>query len=174
LSEASGVDLTVGDFRSEHAETILDWVRSAEDALAWAEVPFLRVGPPVLAAWHAEPEIVPCVAWLHGELCAYGQVWEDQTEREAEVTRVIVAPELRGRGVGRSFARSLATEATRRGFGVVLARTTRPNRAAFACFRAAGFARMDRADEVAMNVDQSEDYVWLQFMPEGTASSTDR
>jgi [ribosomal protein S18]-alanine N-acetyltransferase len=87
------------------------------------------------------------------------------------VTRVIVAPKLRGQGVGRTFARSLAAEATRRGFGTVLARTTRPNRAAFACFRAAGFTRMDRAEEVAMNADQSEDYVWLQFMPETTTPS---
>jgi ribosomal protein S18 acetylase RimI-like enzyme len=168
------MNLTLGDFRDEHAETILGWVQSAEDALAWAEVPFLRIGPPVLAAWHAERGIVPCVAWLGGELCAYGQVWEDHAEREAEVTRIIVAPELRGRGVGRTFARSLAGEATRRGFGIVLARTTRPNRAAFACFRAAGFARVDRVDEVAMNADQSEDYVWLQFMPETITSSPGR
>jgi [ribosomal protein S18]-alanine N-acetyltransferase len=174
VSEASEVDLTLGDFREEHAETILDWVQSAEDALAWAEVPFLRLGTHVLAGWHAEPGVVPCVAWLDGDLCAYGQVWEDHTEREAEVTRVIVAPELRGRGVGRWFARALATEATRRGFEIVLARTTRPNRAAFAAFRAAGFVRMERADEVAMNADQSEDYVWLQFMPAATTSSSGR
>jgi len=144
---------------------ILGWVRSADDALGWAELPFLRIGPQVFEQWHVEPGVVPCVGWLEGELCAYGQVWEDPVEREAEVTRVIVATDLRGRGVGRTFARLLASEAIRRGFGVVVARTTRPNRTAFACFRAAGFVRMDRADEVAMNLDQSDDYVWLQSAP---------
>jgi ribosomal protein S18 acetylase RimI-like enzyme len=170
VSAGGEPDITLGDFQEEHAETILDWVQSAEDARGWAEVPFLLVSPDVLETWHAEPGIVPCVAWLDGRLCAYGQVWEDPVEREAEVGRVIVAPDLRSRGVGRSFARLLAIEATRRGFGLVLARTTRPNRAGFACLRAAGFVRMDRADEVAMNADQSEDYVWLQFAPPATTT----
>ena len=31
---------------------------------------------------------------------------------------------------------------------------------------------MDRADEVAMNADQSEDYVWLQFAPPATTTPT--
>lgn len=155
--------LTLGDFREEHAATILGWVRSAEDALGWAETPFLRIGPQVLERWHAERGVVPCVAWIDDRLCAYGLVLEDHVEREAEVARVIVAPELRGRGIGRTFARLLGTEAVRRGFGVVLARTVRANRAAFACYRAAGFSRLSPADEVALNFDQTEEYVWLEF-----------
>src|SRR5262245_20669819 len=170
MSKPAEIDLVLGDFQEEHAETILEWVRSADDALGWAEAPFLRVGPDVLEGWHAERGIVACVAWLGGQLCAYGQVWEDPVERGAEIGRGVVAPALRGRGIGRSFARLLAIEATRRGFGLVLARTIRRNRAGFACFRAAGFVRMDRADEVAMNADQSEDYVWLQFVPPANSS----
>jgi len=158
-------ELRLADFRSEHAETVLGWVESAEDALGWAETPFLRVGPDLLATWHAQPGIVPCVGLLGDELCAYGYVWEDHAEREAEVGRVIVAPERRRQGVGRTFASLLANEATRRGFEVVLARTVRANRAAFACYRSAGFVRMDREDEVAMNFDQNEDYVWLRYAP---------
>lgn len=165
------LELIVSDFRQGHARTVLGWVRSATDALGWADVPFLRVGPQVLEGWHAERGVVPCVAWLEGELCAYGQVWEDHMEREAEVARLIVAPELRGRGVGRTFARLLGTEARRRGFDVVLARTARRNRAAFACFRGAGFERLSTVDEAAMNLDQSEDYVWLQFVPPTTSSA---
>jgi len=173
LSERSPVELTLGDFEEEHAEAVLGWVRSANDALGWAEIPFLRVGPDLFDQWHAERTIVPCVGWLDGEVCAYGQVWEDHVEREAEVARVIVAHELRGQGVGRAFAILLGAEATRRGFRVVLARTARANRAAYACFRAAGFARLDEAEEAAMNFDQSEEYVRLQFVP-STASSLPR
>jgi ribosomal protein S18 acetylase RimI-like enzyme len=158
-------ELRLGDFQEEHAEAVLGWVVSAEDALGWAEVPFLRIGPDLLASWHAQPGIVPCVGLLGGELCAYGHVWEDHAEREAEVGRVIVAPDRRRQGVGRTFAALLAAEATRRGFQVILARSVRANRAAFACYRSAGFVRMDREDEVAMNFDQTEDYVWLQHAP---------
>jgi ribosomal protein S18 acetylase RimI-like enzyme len=163
VSESETVELRLGDFREEEAETILGWVQSAEDALGWAETPFLRIRPDLLETWHAQPGIVPCVGFLGDELCAYGHIWEDHVEREAEVGRVIVAPERRRQGIGRSFVSLLTAEATRRGFGVILARTPRMNRAAFACYRSASFVRMDREDEVAMNFDQMEDYVWLQY-----------
>src|SRR5581483_6469233 len=48
-------ELRLGDFQDEHAETVLGWVETAEDALGWAETPFLRVGPDLLAEWHAQP-----------------------------------------------------------------------------------------------------------------------
>lgn len=165
MSEHDSSKLHLGDFQPEHAETILGWVDSADDALGWAETPFLRIRPDVLDSWHAQPGIVPCVGWLGDELCAYGHVWEDHTEREAEIGRVIVSPARRRQGVGKAFVALLADEATRRGFRVVLARTVRANRAAFACYRSAGFVRMAREDEVAMNFDQTEDYVWLQYSP---------
>lgn len=169
VSDPPALQLILGDFREEHTATILGWVQSAEDALGWAETPFLRIGPQLLEGWHAERGVVACVGWIDDQLCAYGQVLEDHVEREAEVTRVIVAPELRGRGVGRTFARLLGTEAVRRGFGVVLARTVRANRGAFACYRAAGFRRLSPADEAALNFDQSEEYVWLEFVPAADA-----
>lgn len=166
MSDSGQAELRLGDFQEEHAETILSWVSSAEDALGWAETPFLRIGPDLFDSWHAQPGVVPCVGWLGDELCAYGHVWEDHAEREAEIARVIVAPERRRQGIGRTFAALLGAEATRRGFEVVLARTVRANRAAFACYRAAGFVRMEREDEVAMNFDQTEDYVWLRYAPQ--------
>ena len=157
------MDVALGDFRAEHAATVLGWVSSAQDALGWAEVPFLRIGPQLFRDWHGAPGLVPCVGRLGEELCAYGQILEDQAEREAEVARVIVAPGLRRRGIGRAFVSLLAAEARRRGFDAPLARTLRANRAAFACYRSAGFVRLPREDEVALNVDQADDYVWLEF-----------
>lgn len=165
MSKSGFVELRLGDFQEEHADVVLGWVESAEDALGWAETPFLRVGPDLLATWHRQPGIVPCVGLLGDELCAYGHLWEDHAESEAEIGGVIVAPERRGQGFGKAFAALLAAEASRRGFHPVLARTVRANRAAFACFRSAGFVRMDREDEVALNFDQTEDYVWLQYAP---------
>lgn len=163
MSARTPAGLRLADFESEHAETIVGWVESAEVALGWAETPFLRVRRELLETWHAQPGIVPCVGWLGDELCAYGHVWEDHAEREAEIGRVIVAPSRRRQGIGRAFVSLLAAEARRRGFETVLARTPRINRAAFACYRSAGFERMRREDEVAMNLDQSEDYVWLEL-----------
>jgi GNAT superfamily N-acetyltransferase len=157
------VGLTLEDFREEHGEIVLGWVRSADDALSWAEEPFLRVGPALFDEWHAQPGVVPCVGLLDGELCAYGQVWEDPVEREAEVARVIVRPEVRRMQVGRAFVLLLAAEARRRGFAVVLAKIARRNRVGYACFHGAGFTRLSAEGEAALNLDEPEEYVWMQF-----------
>jgi [ribosomal protein S18]-alanine N-acetyltransferase len=157
------VSLTLEDFREEHAATVLDWVRSADDALSWAEEPFLRVGPALFEEWHAQPGVVPCVGMLDGVICAYGQVWEDQVEREVEIARVIVRPEVRRLGVGKAFVLQLGAEARRRGFPVVLAKIARRNRPGYACFNAAGFNRLRPEDEATLNVDEAEQYVWMRF-----------
>jgi len=163
MSDASRVGLALDDFSEEHSATLLGWVLSADDALDWAEAPFLRVGPELLEEWHAQRGIVPCIARLRGELCAYGQVWEDQVEREAEIARVLVKPELRGQGIGQSFVALLGLEARRRGFGLVVARIARRNRGGYACFRAAGFARLSPEDEAERNLDEAEEHVWMRF-----------
>jgi len=157
------LDLVLEDFSFDHAETVLGWVRSADEALRWAEVPYLRLATDVLDAWHAQPSVVPCVGLLGEELCAYGLIVEEPAARAAEVSRVIVSPEVRGHGIGPAFASLLAAEARRRGFTSVFARTLRANRAAFDCYRDAGFVRVQREDEVALNIGKAEDYVWLEL-----------
>jgi GNAT superfamily N-acetyltransferase len=106
---------------------------------------------------------VPCVGLLGDAVCAYGQVLEDLVEREAEIARVIVRPDLRAQGVGRAFVLLLAAEARRRGLGVVLARIARRNRAGYACFHGAGFTRLSAEDEAALNLDEPEEYVWMRL-----------
>jgi ribosomal-protein-alanine N-acetyltransferase len=161
------VGLALGDFRDEYAATIVGWVCSAGESSAWASVPFLRLTPDLLTGWHAQPGVVPCVGLLDGRVCAYGQIWEDHADDEAEVARVIVAPGERGRGVGRAFVVLLAAEASRRGFRSVVARVVRGERAGFACYRAAGFVRLALAEEASLNLDQDRDYVWLRLGPDG-------
>ena len=163
IGEHAAVDLAIGDFRHEHGETVIGWVQSAPESLRWSSVPYLRLETGVLDEWHAQPGIVPCVGLLAGDLCAYGQVLEDHGEDEAEVARVIVAPDRRGQGVGQAFVGLLANEARRRGFTSIVARAVRGDRVAFACYQAAGFVRMTWAEEAALNVDQDQEYVWLRF-----------
>jgi GNAT superfamily N-acetyltransferase len=163
IGEHATVDLAIGDFRPEHGETVVGWVRSATESLTWSSVPFLRLDTGILDGWHAQPGIVPCVGLLDGKLCAYGQVLEDHSEDEAEVARVIVAPERREQGVGQAFVGLLAGEARRRGFTSIYARAVRGDRVTFACYEAAGFVRMTWAEEASLNVDQDQEYVWLRF-----------
>lgn len=157
------MSLVLADFRPEYAQAVVAWVRSADEALSWASVPFLRLRPDVVAEWHSEPDVVPCMGLLDGELCAYGQVWEDHKEDEAELARVIVSPDFRGRGLGRRFVALLAAEARKHGFPNVVLRVVRGNRAAFACYLGAGFVRMSPHEEAAFNADQNDHYVWMRL-----------
>jgi ribosomal protein S18 acetylase RimI-like enzyme len=157
------VDLAPRDFRQDDAATIVGWVQSAGGALVRASVPFLRLSPAVFDEWHALPGVLPCVAEVAHELCAYGEVWEDRAEDEAELARVIVAPERRGQGLGREFVTRLAVEARRRGFRSIVTRVVRGERAAFAAYRSAGFLRMERAEEASLNLDQDRDFVWMRL-----------
>ena len=155
--------LALADFPPGEAAAILGWVRTVEEASNWASVPLLRLRPGIFADWHAEEGVVPLVGRLEGELCCYGEIWEDPPEHEAELARIIVEPSRRGRGIGRAFIALLAAEARRRGFQQVWVRVVPENLAAVACYRAAGFVRAGRKEERLFNVDQPRAYVWMSL-----------
>jgi ribosomal-protein-alanine N-acetyltransferase len=159
------VKLALADFRDENAAAVLGWVRTVQEAADWASVPFLRLRPAIFEEWHAEHGVVPSVGLLDGEPCAYGEIWEDREQREAELARIIVAPTRRGQGIGRAFVARLAAEARGRGFADVWVRVVPGNEPAIACYRAAGFVRASAEVEHACNLEQERDYVWMQLEP---------
>lgn len=101
--------------------------------------------------------------WFDGEtLVGYGEVWEDREEHEAELARLVIAPQYRGRGHGRAMTRALAEEAHRRGFDGVWLRVVAENVAARRAYEAAGFERATPEQEAAFNVGQPRAYVWMR------------
>ena len=155
--------MAIADFAPEDAGTVLGWVRSAEEAEAWASITHLPLHPSIFRRWHLEPGVVPCLGMVDGEPGAYGEVWEDHDEGEAELARILVAPERRGHGVGQRFVGLLVEEARRRGFNEIWVRVAPSNQAALACYRGAGFARTSRAEEATFNEGQPRPYVWMRF-----------
>jgi ribosomal protein S18 acetylase RimI-like enzyme len=115
----------------------------------------------VLAEWHADPEVWPFVLRVEGEPVAYGEIWADGGD--AELARLLVAPEARSRGVGRRLAGLLAAEAKRRGFRDAWLRVVPTNGAALAAYRAAGFTRATPAEEAEFNAGQPREYAWLRL-----------
>jgi ribosomal protein S18 acetylase RimI-like enzyme len=94
---------------------------------------------------------------------AYGEVWHDGVAGEAELARILVAPEERGRGVGRALTRLLAAEARAAGFDEVWLRVVPDNEQAIAAYRAAGFVRTSEEEERVFNEDQRLAYVWMRL-----------
>lgn len=93
---------------------------------------------------------------------AYGEIWEDPEEDEAELARLIVDPARRGAGLGRALARALTAEARRLGWSDVWLRVHPGNEPALRAYAAAGFERATPEDEIAFNVGQPVAFVWMR------------
>ena len=157
------MDCKLVAFEDAHAEPILRWVQSREELEAWASRTDFPLDVAVFRGWHADPDVHPYALLVDGELAGYGEVWEDR-EDEAELARIIVAPGLRGRGIGRRLAGLLAREAVvGRGFDEVWLRVLPSNAPAIACYRSAGFARATPEEEAAFNQGQPHAYVWMRL-----------
>lgn len=149
-------------FDQAQAETILGWVRSPADGEAWASLSEAP-GPEVFRRWHADPDVTAFVLERGGTPVAYGEVWRDEAEDEAELARIVVDPAARGRGVGRRFVGMLAAEARRSGLSEVVLRVHPTNAAALACYAAAGFERYGPEEQAAFNRGQPREYVWMRL-----------
>lgn len=97
---------------------------------------------------------------------AYGELWLEANEDEVELARLIVAPTMRGRGVGRQLVASLLEKATLTGLRAVILRVTPGNTAALHCYRAAGFRELDTSRNAEWNTGHLAAYTWMERPPE--------
>jgi ribosomal protein S18 acetylase RimI-like enzyme len=80
--------------------------------------------------------------------------------------RVLIRPDLRGRGLGRRLVGMLVARAAGAGFDQVWLRVGAENVAAIACYIRAGFARTTPEFEARFNAGQPRPYVWMRFEPD--------
>jgi ribosomal protein S18 acetylase RimI-like enzyme len=139
-------------------------VTSAEEARLWAGIAEWPVSSDTLANWHVAADVLPFLLALDDDATpvAYGEVWLDAEEDEAELARLLVDPAVRGRGHGRRLVALLTVEARRLGFAEVWLRVRPENAPAIACYRGAGFIRASAADEAAFNIGQPCEYLWMR------------
>lgn len=145
-------------FDPEMADVVAGWPASASECEAWCSS-FSVTGEEVVA-WTAAPDTEALVLIDREEPVAYGEIWVGGDESEVELAHLIVAPGRRGAGVGRTLVGALSD----RGFELqpMLVLRVRPdNVAAQRCYAAAGFTRVRSVDEVAWNVGQPVEYVWM-------------
>jgi ribosomal protein S18 acetylase RimI-like enzyme len=95
-----------------------------------------------------------------GEPVAYGEVWSDDEEGEAELARLIVAPARRGRGLGRALVAALVERA---GYEDVFLRVRPDNAVALAAYRRAGFVDVPADLQAEWNAPQPRPYAWLRY-----------
>lgn len=150
-------------FDPAHANLVLSWARTPAELDAWASLG-TAPGPGIFTTWLSDPDV-------HGRLLvadapvAYGELWVSRAEDEVELAHLLVAPERRNRGVGRTLVEHLAAEAGRIPVSSVWVRVVPENTAAIRCYRGAGFEPVTPARESELNAPQPREYRWLRRRP---------
>ena len=102
----------------------------------------MPVPPDAIRGWAAEEGSLTYLVHEDGEPVAFGQIWLDDDEEDAELARLLVAPDHRGRGVGRRMVAAM-TEVARQHKAHVAMRVAPGNEAALRAYAAAGYERVD-------------------------------
>lgn len=138
----------------EDFEALAAWIPDAESCRRWAgprlDYPFLAADLPTRLA-QPGGELL-CLAEGNGSPVAFGQYWVIE-EGAVHLGRIIVAPEARGRGIGRELCQQLMNRAiTTTGASSVTLRVVRQNTVAAALYESLGFvpATEDPGSEVIL------------------------
>ncbi|MGZ4110410.1 MAG: GNAT family N-acetyltransferase [Actinomycetota bacterium] len=156
------MDYRLEPFDRSKAVTVLSWARSPEEREAWASIRG-ESDVSIFDRWHAEDGVHPFGFFVGDRFLGYGEVWEDPDEHEAELARVIVDPQMRGRGVGRGMVELLSERARALGYDDVWVRVVPSNEPAIKAYTAAGFVRTTPEEESRFNEGQPREYVWMRL-----------
>jgi [ribosomal protein S18]-alanine N-acetyltransferase len=149
-------------FRASDVDAICGWIQTAEELDLWASLQSVNVDAVLFARWHADEDVDPYVLVLDGQPVGYGEIWTDDEEGEAELARIVIAPDDRGRGLGRKLTGLLTTQARKLGFDEVWLRVRPDNAAAISAYLGAGFQRATAEEEAEFNVGQPRRYQWMR------------
>ncbi|MEU4395397.1 GNAT family N-acetyltransferase [Kribbella sp. NPDC023855] len=151
-------------FASEYTATVAGWARSAQEvALLTGREEYPFPGD-LLTSWRTVADDIRAYLYFDGETpVAYGELWLDDEEDEVELARIIVAPELRGKGIGTEFVRALLAPALSSGYADVFLRVRPDNEPAIRTYLRVGFVPVDEALAVEWNEPQPINYTWLRY-----------
>lgn len=131
-------------FALPEAERVASWAAAPEDgrSLTASEDP---VTADTVAAWIWEVDYAFTLR-RDGELVAYGDIVEDVVEQDIEIPHLLVAPDMRGLGIGQALlSRLCAFAAATRPYPEMWLRVGRDNPRAAACAAAVGFTEASGA-----------------------------
>ncbi|MFE7096676.1 GNAT family N-acetyltransferase [Streptomyces erythrochromogenes] len=149
-------------FAAAHAATVAGWPATAGEVAMWCGSQEFPVPVRTITDWQLDTDVRAHVLVEDGSVVGYGELWLDAEEDEVELARIIVAPDVRGRGRGRELVQGLLARAVGAGYRDVFMRVHPDNERALRCYRGAGFAPVAPALAASWNEAQPVDYVWLQ------------
>ena len=143
-------------FNLEDTETVAEWVNSPEDAYALDPTSFYPLSPDTVKGWRVESASdYAFILCLDGDMVAYGDIIEDEADKDIEIQRILVKPEMRDRGIGSVLlGRLCAFIVESYPYTEVWMRVGRDNAPAASCGRAAGFQQDD--------THSGPKYIWMK------------
>ena len=141
-------------FRTAEAEMIAHWAATPQDLWTLDASRDFPLTADQVAAWTFEAHFAFTLR-REGDLVAYGEILEDEVEQDVEIQHLLVAPDMRNRGVGEAMlSRLCAFLAASRPYPEVWFRAGRDNAPAIACAHAVGFEDVPGKS--------GERYLWLK------------
>lgn len=141
-------------FAAAHAVTVAGWPTSSREVVMWCgrqEFPVLRQ---TITDWQRDDDVQAHILVEDERVVGYGELWFDAEEDEVELARIIVAPDIRGKGLGRVLVRGLLAQALGAGYSDVFMRVHPDNETALRCYREAGFVSVDAGLAESWNAAQ--------------------
>jgi ribosomal protein S18 acetylase RimI-like enzyme len=163
-------------FDPDRAALVASWAAGdAEVIRVWISIDADAVPPDVVAGWSQADDVEAFLFTVaeEGPYVAYGELWLDDEEGEVELARLLVAPELRGRGIGRVLVRELVERArtTHPELPTVFLRVRPENTRAIRAYHAAGFVDVPEDERASWNEGQPHVYHWM-VMPAVATDAT--
>jgi ribosomal protein S18 acetylase RimI-like enzyme len=154
-------------FEDSQTALVASWASTAQEVALLSgrnEFPFPAE---LVGSWRKVADDITAYLYFDGETpIGYGELWLDDEEDEVELARIIVAPELRGKGIGTEFVRALLQPALAAGSADVFLRVRPDNEPAIKTYLRVGFQPVDEQLAAEWNEPQPIDYTWLQYPTE--------
>ncbi|MGW6013473.1 GNAT family N-acetyltransferase [Streptomyces sp. NPDC055210] len=155
--------MRLSPFTINHASLVASWPTTPTEVLMWCGLREFPVRGQTVSAWQRDPDVTAYALVEDERPLAYGELWPDTEEDEVELARIIVAPGVRGRGLGRRLVRGLLAEARLTGLSEICMRVHPQNTPALRCYRGAGFDPVDAEEAASWNTGQPVEYTWLRY-----------
>jgi [ribosomal protein S18]-alanine N-acetyltransferase len=151
-------------FEDSYAPVVAGWASTAEEVGLLSGREAYPFPADLVGSWRKVADDIKSYLCFDGEMpVGYGELWLDDEEDEVELARIIVAPELRGKGIGTEFVRALLQPALAAEYSAVFLRVRPDNERAIKTYLRVGFEPVDEKLAAEWNEPQPINYTWLQY-----------
>lgn len=147
-------------FEPQDAQLVLSWVEGFQENLFWSGRKSFPLNPDVFEMWHMDSDVYAYMAWADRQAVGYAELAYQPELAEVEIMRLLVAPQLRRRGLGHELVEALLAQVSPQLANTAYARIFPQNQPSAACFQKSGFVRVSADKEAEFNEWEANPFHW--------------